>query len=303
MGCWKRRSATGAQERIEADRCLVKRYLAASPAAIGPDSSCCEPAAVTGDDSPGNLEFALRSSQDELIACQRLAMLGSLAAMAAHEFNNLMTPVVARVEAALTGDDVPFMRKALERTLVQSQRAIALSRHLLGLAHSDYRPTEICSVAGAVREAIETTARPCEKDGIDLRVSVPGELAVCAQHDLLCQVLLNLLLNARQAMMGIEGVLAITAAADGDYVRIDVRDNGKGISSEALERVFNPFLAADPYERPNDWQHVGLGLSVCRMIAHHHGATLQALPNEGRGCTFRLCWPKTGPGGGRAVPA
>ncbi len=251
------------------------------------------PMAATETDE--KLRSALESTQNELVACQRLALLGSLAGMAAHEFNNLMTPVVALVEAALTAADPALTHKALDRTLIQVQRAIGLSDHLLALAHREYRPAELCSVAAAVREALETAVRPFQKDGIELRVTVPEELRVCAQEALLCQVLLNLLLNARQAMQGRRGVLTVTATADSDHVQIDVRDSGKGIPPDRLATVFNPFLAADPRARPQDWQTVGLGLSVCRLIAHHHGATLRALPNDGPGCTFRLRWPKHPP--------
>lgn len=258
---------------------------------------CCE--TCDGNDvgaapaeSVEQLKATLQALQSELIACQRLALLGSLAAMAAHEFNNLMTPIVARTEAALHGGDVAFMRKTLDRTLTQSQRAIAVSRHLLDLAHCETELGEKCAVAEAVQEAVETATRPFEKDGIHLRVTVPEELEVRARSDLFCQVLLNLLLNARTAMKNREGVLAITAEADDVCVRIDVRDSGKGISPEQIENVFNPFLAADPRARPNDWQEVGLGLSVCRLIAHHHGASLRVLANDGPGCTFRLCWPR-----------
>lgn len=241
-----------------------------------------------GDDLPAMIQ----ELQAELLACQRLAALGSMAAMVAHEFNNLLTPLTARAEAALmSGDDVAFMRKALERTLIQSQRAMAVTRHLLGFAHDQVRPVEDCSVAAAVREAIETMTRPLERDGIELRVCVPESLRVRAREDLLCQVLLNLLLNARQAMKGTGGTLAVTAVAQDGQVQIDIRDSGCGIASEMLREVFNPFLAADPRECPNDWQQVGLGLNVCRVITHRHGATICGLANEDRGCTFRLCWP------------
>lgn len=264
---------------------------------LSSSSFCCE--TCNGNDSGAKpigsaeqLQAALQAIQDELVACQRLALLGSLAAMAAHEFNNLLTPIVARTEAALHGNDVAFMRKTLDRTLTQSQRAIAVSRHLLDLAQCETSPTETCTVCETVQEAIETATRPFEKDGIDLRVTVPEGLEVRARGDLFCQVLLNLLLNARAAMKNREGVLVISAEVDGDRVQIDVRDSGKGIPPEQIENVFNPFLAADPHARPNDWQEVGLGLSVCRFITHHHGASLRVLANDGPGCTFRLRWPR-----------
>lgn len=249
-------------------------------------------------ESVENLRRVIQGLQQELIACQRLAMLGSIAAMVTHEFNNLLTPIMARSEAALLAGDAAFMRTSLERALAQSKRAMAVSRHLLDLAHD--RPLdadETCPLAAAVHDALETMTRPCAKDNIELRVAVPDNLRIAGRHDLFCQVLLNLLLNARRAMAGRPGVLAITAAANGRCAMIDVRDNGRGIPPELLETVFNPFLAADPYDRPNDWQQVGLGLSVCRLIAHHHGARLEALDNAAladagqRGCTFRLHWP------------
>lgn len=250
------------------------------------------PARVTPTETAESLKAEIEGLRAALLTCQRLATLGNLAAMAVHEFKNLLTPIVARSEAALlAGDDVAYMRKTLERTLVQAQRATAVAEHLLRLAHDQSSPAGACSVAAAVREAIETMTRPCDKDGIELRVFVPETLQVRAQADLLGQVLLNLLLNARRAMKNTSGTLTVSAARHGTHVQIDVQDSGCGIPQATLENVFNPFLAADPHQHPNDWQQVGLGLSACRMIAFHHGATIQGLANDGRGCTFRLCWP------------
>jgi signal transduction histidine kinase len=267
------------------DRSRPPSFSSVCPAQARKPSPCDEGSAVVIDEL-----------QAELLACQRLAMLGNMAAMVAHEFNNLLTPIMVRAEAALAcSDDIPFMRKALERALIQSQRAMSVTRHLINLAQDRPRPAESCSVLAAVREALETLTRPLDKDGIDLYIGVPEDLWVTAREDLLCQVLLNLLLNARQAMIGSRGQVAITAAARDGQVQIDVRDSGRGIPRELIASVFNPFLAADPYARANDWQQVGLGLNVCRLIARHHGATIQAAANDDRGCTFRLCWPAAQP--------
>ncbi len=249
-----------------------------------------------GDASNGEsveqLRETIRGLQNELIACQRLAVMGSIAGMVTHEFNNLLTPIMARCEAALMmDDDVAFMKKALDRALVQSKRAMTVTRHLLNLVHEDDGGVTDCCVRDAVQEAIETATRPLEKDGIELQLAVPEELQVRAQEDLLCQVLLNLILNARTAMKDSPGLLAISAMRDGDVVQVDVRDSGVGLPPEYLQNTINPFLAADPAERPNDWQQIGLGLNVCRLIARRHHATLEGVANEGRGCTFRLRWP------------
>ncbi len=256
--------------------------------------------------SPGGadkLASAVQNLQEELIACQRLALLGNMTAMIAHEFNNLLTPVLARAEAALTcAADGAFVRRSLERIVSQTQRAIAVSRRLLALAHENGATPAACSVTVAVREALATLPRPLEKDGILLRVAIPDDLRVAAHEELLTQVLLNLLLNARRAMQKRSGALTITARIQGDAVQIDVRDSGCGLAPDLLNKVFNPFLAADPLERPSDWQRVGLGLSVCRMITHHHGALLQGFANEDCGCTFRLLWPQAANGSPADTP-
>lgn len=244
--------------------------------------------------SEGRLGDAVRVLEDELIACQRLALLGNLSAIAAHEFNNLMTPIIARAEAALSGEpDVAFMRKTLERTLTQAQRAVGLSRRLLELATDGFVVGGTCRLAHVVREAIDTATRPFEKDNIALRVDVPEDLWVVGHQDVVVQVLLNLILNARAALKEVGGgSLSVTARADANRIRIAICDNGKGMPPAWINGTLNPFLAADPLASPTDWKQVGLGLSACRMIASRHGASIRAEANPDRGCTFRLDWPR-----------
>jgi len=238
-----------------------------------------------------DLQAHIARLQDELMAQQRMALLGTMSAMAAHEFNNLMTPVVTRAQDALSRDDLPTMRKALDQALAHAQKAIAVTRHLLGLADAGEDAPRVCSVNAAVREAIDAVARPFDKDSIDLRVEVPADLRVRARPMLLEQLLLNLLLNAREAMKERGGSLTIGARREGDDVVIDVGDRGIGISQQRLDEVVNPFLAADPSAQPGDWHSVGMGLNVCRTITHQHGARIQASADAGGGCTFQIRWP------------
>jgi len=241
---------------------------------------------------PPHAQLLIQALQQELIACQRLAVAGTTTAMLAHEFNNLMTPVLARAMDALQRDDVPAMRKALDRTVTQVQKAIELSRYLLRLVDPRDAADDTCAVAEAVQSALEEAVRPFHKDGIELHVDVPNTLRVRVRPLLLEQVLLNLLTNAREAMKDRRGRLAITAGAADSFVTIDVRDNGVGLTSSEIERVFRPFLAADARQDAGGWSQVGLGLHVCRLIAQQHGATVQVLANpDGAGCTFRLRWP------------
>ncbi|MBN2445947.1 MAG: HAMP domain-containing histidine kinase [Phycisphaerae bacterium] len=250
----------------------------------------------TPDPDPGSTQYEqlharILRLQEELIAAQRLAMVGTTAAMLAHEFNNLMTPVLARTLDALSRDDHDVMRMTLERTVNQIQKAISLSRHLLKLTDMDSGVAETCTVLHAVDEALEEAVRPFKKDGIELHVDVPDDLRVNARSLLLEQVLLNLLTNAREAMKGCSGLLAISARRDGDFVHIAVRDSGKGLSQHEIETTYAPFLAADATDAQCAWQNVGLGLHVCRLITRQHGASVGVTANEVRGCTFHLRWP------------
>jgi C4-dicarboxylate-specific signal transduction histidine kinase len=247
--------------------------------------------AATAPPTTEDLQAHIARLQDELMAVQRMALLGTMSAMVAHEFNNLMTPVVTRAQDALSRDDLPTMRKALDQALAHAQKAIGVTRHLLGLADEGENALRACSVNAAVREAVDAVARPFDKDGIDLRVKVSADLRVRARLMLLEQLLLNLLLNAREAMKERGGSLTIAARREGDDVVIDVRDCGTGISQQRLDEVVNPFLAAEPHARPTDWHSVGMGLNVCRMISHQHGARLRASANAEGGCTFQIHWP------------
>lgn len=244
------------------------------------------PAQLAGEPAERTIDRLERS----LIRAQQRATLGTLAAVIAHEFNNLLTPVLPWVDLALGTLDPADMRKALERVRTQARRAEAVTRRLLELAEGRTLPSQPCPVAAAVEEAILTATRPFEKDGIALSVNIPGELRVQAEPHLLVQALLNLLLNARAAMKSIGGTLLICAHRDGDVVIIDIRDSGCGIPADHLENFINPFLAG-VIDEPPDEARIGLGLTVCRLIAHKHGASIQALPNPDRGCTFRLRWP------------
>ena len=240
---------------------------------------------------PNVSEVPLDRSQQEFVTQQRQAILGSLSGIIAHEYNNLMTPVLARARDAVARDDVAAMRKALMVTVAQTQQALDFTRQLLEVARGEESAVQACRLAELVDAAISAAVRPFEKDGIELVVHVPDHLSVRAQPLLFVQALLNLLLNARAAMKGRCGRLLVSACREDDSVLISVCDAGVGMSPEMLNEVINLFLQAEGPEHPGNWSPVGLGLLACRTIAQRHGATIYAQNNDGPGCTFRLRWP------------
>ncbi len=241
---------------------------------------------------PEELPQTLDRLQEQVVALHRSALLGTTAAMVAHEFNNLMTPVLLRAQDALDRDDAAAMRKACERAIIQTRKAIGICRHLMSVASAvDDVEQDTCRVADALDEAVRSIYRPFEKDGIDFSASIDRDLTVKVNGTLLHQVFLNLLLNARRAMEKTRGRLAVSALRDDDMVIIEFRDSGEGFPDDRMETQLTPFLRADESRDPRDWLSIGLGLAVCRKIAHEHGAALEASANDTGGCTFRLRWP------------
>lgn len=234
----------------------------------------------------------LNQLEAQIVAQHRLALLGTMSAMVAHEFNNLMTPVLAYAKEAARTGQTDLMRKALERTVRQTERAVGVSRRLLELAHGAQAQPQACTLRQIVDDAIVSATRPFEKDGIELSVAVDPQIRVRAEPLLLEQVLLNLLLNARQALHERGGRIHVSADPDGDCVSITVSDTGRGISEDDIHRRINPFLSRSTSAEPGDWQSVGLGLNVCRFIAQRQGARIEADATREQGCTFRLHWPK-----------
>jgi signal transduction histidine kinase len=226
----------------------------------------------------------------EALAHQRYALLGSIATIIAHEFNNLMTPVLTRSQAALTYADVALMRKALDCTVSQTQRAMEICRRLLELANCQPSEPTPVQVSGAVSAVLTAAARPPEKDNIAFASQIENGVAVRADPVLFEQMLLNLLVEARQGFRK-GGQIQLRARPDGDHVLIEFRVSRCRFSAQQIEGVVNPFLQRPVHEHPADVDGVGHGLAAVRTIAHLHDATLQLLPVDGGGCTLRVRWP------------
>ena len=136
-------------------------------------------------------------------------------------------------------------------------------------------------------------ARDPQKDGLALRVQVQPGLSLEADAVQIEQVLLNLLINARHAMLGRGGSLTVKASADGetDELRIQVIDTGPGIPPALLPKIFQPFFTTKRTARKGEAKGTGLGLAICKDIIDHHGGRIEVASEVGRGTTFSLHLP------------
>ena len=233
--------------------------------------------------------------RDQLTESQRLATIGTIAAVIAHEFNNLLTPVVSYSQYALASaesdePDMALIRKALAKSYQGSSKAGKICASMLALARGESSFTQV-SVQKLVDEVLLVLARDPRKDGIALRVQVQPSLFVHGDPVQLEQVLLNLLINARHAMLGKGGSLSVKAAVEGAEVKITVADTGPGIPERLRVKIFEPFFTTKSAARRGESKGTGLGLAICKEIIDHHNGRIEVASEIGKGTTFSISLP------------
>jgi len=235
---------------------------------------------------------ALKSQNLQL---QTLANLGSATAMIAHEINNLLTPLSSYAAlAAQNPGDKALVEKVLGRTVRNCQRAAKIMESLLGMANGQRQQREQVSVKTLVEEVFTGLCRDFTKDGITVETRVPEDLQLRCVPVQIQQVLMNLVLNARDAMLGQGGFLRVEASGTEDYVDIAVQDTGTGITPEDLKNIFRPFFTTKSgRNHAAVGSGSGVGLAFCRRIVEAHGGTIEVESKTGKGSTFRVRLPKT----------
>jgi len=246
------------------------------------------------------MQRELSALREQLTESQRLATIGTIAAIIAHEFNNLLTPIVSYSQYALTsatGDkpDMPLIQKALSKAYQSSTKAGKICASMLALARGE-SSFGVVSIQQLVDETLSVLARDPQKDGIALRIQVQPDLHAIGDAVQLEQVLLNLLINARHALMGHGRNGAITIRAtpgDGEdaEIRIQVMDNGPGIPEKLLSRIFEPFFTTKATAKKGEAKGTGLGLAICRDIITHHQGRIAVESAVGKGTTFTIYLP------------
>ena len=255
------------------------------------------------------LEAQLSQVREHLTRSHRLTTLGTLAATVAHEYHNILTPVVSYAQMAMADpDNIELTRKALQKALAGADRATRLSASVLGFSRlSD--GSNCADLRQTVDEAVATLARDPRKDGIELRIDVPDGLYVAIDSLSLQQVLMNLMLNARKAMRCSGGHLFIQAQTlparrrSSERVLIELRDSGPGIPPSVQRHLFEPFVTEPmPDEQSQGGQvesGTGLGLYICRDLITAAGGSIEvqsvAAPHADHGAAFRIELPRAEP--------
>lgn len=258
-------------------------------------------------DQLADLQAQLDAVTEQLTESQRLATIGTIAAVIAHEFNNLLTPIVSYSQFALTSatsekPDMELIKKALSKSFNSSEKAGKICSSMLGLARGE-STFGIVHVQSLVDETLSVLARDPQKDGIALRVQVQPDLAVNGDPVQLQQVLLNLLINARHAMLGRGGSLSVRAALvdETNELRLQVIDTGPGIPEKLLPKIFQPFFTTKGTARRGEAKGTGLGLAICKDIVEHHKGRIEVESVVGKGTTFNIYLPALASGSKKAA--
>jgi signal transduction histidine kinase len=243
------------------------------------------------------MQRALDDLREQLTESQRLATIGTIAAVIAHEFNNLLTPIVSYSPYALQSaesnkPDAELIKKALNKAFQSSTKAGRICTSMLGLARGESSFGHV-DVQQLVEDTLLVLARDPQKDGIALRVQVQPGLGVYGDHVQLEQVLLNLLINARQAMLGRGGSITIRATrTEEGELRLQVVDTGPGIPERYMSRIFEPFFTTKgTATRKGETKGTGLGLAICKEIVEHHKGRIEVSSEVGKGTTFSIYLP------------
>lgn len=238
------------------------------------------------------LENKFLDLQRQIDALQRLASLGTACAMIAHEFNNVLTPIISYCQYALQRPEPELMRNAVERSLKNAERLSSLSSRILSMAAGDRPESLTLPLRPIIDDAIICLGRDLDKDSICLTVNVTEELTVRAHHASLQQVIFNIVLNARQAMLGKPGRLTISAKRDADgLVVIEFTDTGCGIKLDHQSKIFQPFFSTKSHDMSCDRSGIGLGLHVCKRLMMALGGDITVRSKPGEGTTFTVTVP------------
>jgi signal transduction histidine kinase len=239
-------------------------------------------------------EAALDKMRSELARLARIASLGSLTASIAHEVSQPLTGIITNASACLRilaadRPNVDSARETLRRAMRDSQRACDVITRLRALFSKKRATTEPLSLNEAVEEVIALLKNELRRRGIALRLELAANLPpVLADRVQLQQVILNLLLNAAEAMSGIEDrtreLVLRTECDEEQRVRLSVVDVGIGFEQHEVEKLFDAFYTTKS-------TGMGIGLSVSRSIIESHHGQLWAQPNDGPGATFTFSIP------------
>jgi PAS domain S-box-containing protein len=232
-----------------------------------------------------------RRTQTQLQQAEKLAAMGQLVSGVAHEINNPAAIISGFAQTLLLDQLTPDQRETVQMMYDEATRIGRITSNLLAFARAGSKERTLVELNEIVRRTF--ALRSYHLTTLNITVNLELDDAnpkAWANGSEMQQMLLNLLINAEQALTTISGRRAITIrtmAVGDDGIRLEVVDSGPGIRADIQEKIFDPFFTTKP-----EGMGTGLGLSICYGIVHDHGGDITVHSVPGHGATFTVALPR-----------
>ncbi len=238
------------------------------------------------------LQAKIERLEEALTALQPLAAVGELAGTTTHEFNNILTLTINYARMGLRHKDDSTREKSFAKILDASNRAAKIVAVVLGLARNRKPGREPTDLTALVEDVLLLLEREMNKYRIAVERKFEPIPQVLANGNQIQQVLVNLLVNARQASPdGGRLIVKLRRAPTGNFVEATIRDFGVGIPQEKLPRIFDAFYSTKKGPDATGKGGSGLGLALCRRIVEEHRGKIRVESSVGKGTAFIIRLP------------
>ena len=231
-----------------------------------------------------------KRNESQFQQAEKLAAMGQLVSGVAHEINNPAAIISGFAQTLLLDDLKPEHREMLQMMYDEATRIGRITSNLLAFARAGSKQRALVDMNDIVRRTF--ALRSYHLSTLNITVSLdldPGEPKIWADPSELQQMILNLLINAEQALVTVDGprTIVVRTRADDAEARLEIADSGPGIPAEIRSKIFDPFSTTKP-----EGVGTGLGLSICYGIAREHGGKLWVESEPGHGALFGVTLPR-----------
>ena len=233
--------------------------------------------------------------QAQLVRSEKMAGIGTLASGITHEFNNLLQIIRGHTEFAMKTKKVKDMEEALDKVKDASDRVAKIIKDLVIFSKKEESEEVSFDITEIIESVLSLIENHIKKHNICVVRKYKKRPRINVNKEKIHQVFLNLVTNARDAMIPKGGKLEIIVDRDKENVEVSISDTGKGIEKKNIDKVFEPFYTTKGAIGGDDMlQGSGLGLSVSYGIVHRHRGTIDVKSEVGKGTTFKVKLPVKG---------
>lgn len=238
-----------------------------------------------------DLNAQINHLRGELRRAQSMAALGELTGTATHEFNNVLMTIMNYAKLGIRNKDEPSRDKALGKILDASQRAAKITGTILAQARNRSESATATPIGPLVEDALMLLEKDLRKYSISVETQLdPATPPALVVGNQIQRVLINLIINARQAISG-GGTILVKLAGSNDGVELTVRDSGSGIDQATLPKIFDPYFSTKAGPDETGVGGSGIGLAACKEIIDAHQGRIRVESTVGRGTAFIIRLP------------